>query len=185
MYVSCFYDVVGVRLFMTDDSYSVPNQDNENQALFSAILTPYRSLGPSGFVILMSLVGIISFFAGLFFFLIGAWPVVGFLGLDVLLIYIAFKMNYRSGKLYETVDLVDDYLKVTRVLPSGKAKTWRFNAYWVRLDVQQAPGCPAILSLASHGNVLVFGQFLTDDEKYDFAKALQKALRDYRGGTKI
>lgn len=170
---------------MADNIGSVPNQDYENQALFSAILTPHRSLGPTGFVIFMSLVCVISFIAGLFFFIIGAWPVVGFLGLDVLLIYAAFKMNYRSGKLYETIDLIDDYLKVTRVLPSGKSKTWQFNAYWVRLDIQQAPGCPAILSLASHGNELVFGQFLTDAEKYDFAKALQKALQDYRGGMRI
>lgn len=167
---------------MSRNTSGVTENSFLNQPLFSAILTPYRSLSPQGFIIVMGLIGGISFIAGVFFFMIGAWPVVGFFGLDVLLVYLAFKMNYRSAKLYETVDLNNDLLTVTRVMPSGKSKSWSFNAYWVRLDVQQAPNCPAVMSLASHGNVLVFGQFLTDDEKFDFAKALRRALNDYRGG---
>ncbi|MEM7618853.1 MAG: DUF2244 domain-containing protein [Pseudomonadota bacterium] len=170
---------------MSQEKCSQKNSFVLDVPLFSAVLTPYRSLGPKGFVVFMCLIGIISFLAGAFFLSIGAWPVMGFLFLDVLLIYLAFKMNYNSAKVYETVDLIDDLLTITRVMPSGKTKTWNFNAYWVRLDVQQAPGCPAVMSLASHGNVLVFGQFLTDNEKYDFAKALKKALRDYRGGDHI
>jgi uncharacterized membrane protein len=110
------------------------------------------------------------------FYLLGAWPVIGFMGLDVLLIYIAFKLNFRALRLYETVDLTDDALTVTRVAPSGKAQSWSFNPYWVRLSLQQRLGRSSELSLASHGRRLVFASFLSDDEREDFASALSSAL---------
>jgi uncharacterized membrane protein len=146
------------------------------QTRFSAMLTPHRSLGPKGFMVLMSLVCLVSFGTGLLFYLIGAWPVVGFMGLDVALIYIAFKLNYRAARLYETVDLTQDALTVTRVQPSGAAQSWRFNPYWVRLKLEERVGRSSELSLASHGNHLVIASFLTDPEREDFALALSTAL---------
>ena len=56
-------------------------------------------------IILMAVFGGVSFITGIAFLLKGAWPVFGFFGLDVALLYIAFRLNYRSGRLYETVDL--------------------------------------------------------------------------------
>src|ERR671925_1796916 len=91
---------------------------------FSAVLTPHRSLGPKGFMVLMGAVCAVSFGTGLLFYLLGAWPVIGFMGLDVALIYIAFKLNFRALRLYETVDLTDEALTVTRVAPSGRAQSW-------------------------------------------------------------
>jgi uncharacterized membrane protein len=145
-------------------------------ARFRAVLTPHRSLGPKGFMILMAAVCVVSFATGLLFYLLGAWPVIGFMGLDVLLIYIAFRLNFRALRLYETVDLTDEALTVTRVAPSGKAESWSFNPYWVRLSLQQRLGRSSELSLASHGRRLVFASFLTDDEREDFASALSSAL---------
>jgi uncharacterized membrane protein len=72
---------------------------------FHAVLTPYRSLRPAGFLVLMVALGAVSFVAGILFLVAGAWPVLGFFGLDVLLVYVAFRLNYRSGRLYETVNL--------------------------------------------------------------------------------
>ena len=143
---------------------------------FAAILTPHRSLGPKGFAVLMGAVCIVSFSTGLLFYLIGAWPVVGFMGLDVALIYIAFKLNYRAARLYETVDLTQTALTVTRVQPSGKAQVWSFNPYWVRLNLEDRTGRSSELSIASHGKRLVFATFLTDPEREDFAQALSTAL---------
>src|SRR6188474_796931 len=108
--------------------------DPQVETRFAAVLTPHRSLSPKGFAVLMTLVCIVSFGTGLLFYLLGAWPVVGFMGLDVVLIYIAFKLNYRSARLYETVDLTNDMLTITRVDPSGRARSWSFNPYWVRLS---------------------------------------------------
>src|SRR6476620_12522963 len=143
---------------------------------FAALLTPHRSLGPKGFAVLMSAVCLVSFGTGLLFYLIGAWPVIGFMGLDVLLIYVAFKLNYREGRLYETVDLKEDTLTVTRVQPSGKEQSWRFNSYWVQLKLEPRVGRSSELSIVSHGTRLSFASFLSDHEREDFAEALAHAL---------
>ena len=93
--------------------------DEPTGSEFAAILTPYRSLGPRGFLVLMGLIGLVSFIAGLAFYSIGAWPVMGFFGLDALLVYGAFKLNYRDARKFEVVDLKGDCLTVRRVSPSG------------------------------------------------------------------
>jgi uncharacterized membrane protein len=148
---------------------------------FSAVLTPHRSLSPHGFLLLMVAIGILSFATGLGFLLLGAWPVMGFFGLDLALVYIAFQLNYRAARLYETVDLTAEALKVTRVHPSGKQEQWDFNPYWARLVVEEDEDERVELKLRSHGRELVFGGFLSDDEKRDFAKALKGAMSQARG----
>ncbi|MGB6968492.1 MAG: DUF2244 domain-containing protein [Methyloceanibacter sp.] len=148
----------------------------QDQSRFSALLTPHRSLGPRGFMVLMSAVCIVSFGTGLLFYMIGAWPVIGFMGLDVVLIYIAFKLNFRALRIYETVDLTPDALTVTRVQPSGQEQVWSFNPYWVRLKLEERVGRSTELSLASHGKSVVIASFLTDPERADFARALRAAL---------
>jgi uncharacterized membrane protein len=151
-------------------------RDVSDPSTFRAVLMPHRSLSPTGFMVLMTAVCIVSFGTGTLFYLLGAWPVIGFMGLDVALIYIAFKLNFRALRLYETVDLTSDMLTVTRVAPSGKAQSWSFNPYWVRLSLQERVGRSSELSVASHGNRLVFASFLTDTEREDFASALSSAL---------
>ncbi len=140
------------------------------------VLTTYRSLSPRGFLILMSALGLVSFIAGMVFLLIGAWPVFGFFGLDVLLIYIAFKLNYRSGRLYETVELDPRLLAVTRVHPSGKTERFEFNPYWVKVRFSERLDGRTVLALASHGETFPFGLFLTDEERREFAGVLTGAL---------
>jgi uncharacterized membrane protein len=146
------------------------------------VLHPHRSLTPNGFLIMMALISLVSFIIGLVFFLLGAWPVLGFFGLDVALIYWAFKLNYRSGKLYETVTLSPELLKLTRVHPSGKREEFDFNPYWarVRCTVDRPDGRTS-LRLAAQGKEVLFGQFLTDDERRNFADALAGALVTTRG----
>ena len=147
---------------------------------FSAVLTPHRSLSPRGFLVLMAAICIVSVGTGLLFFMLGAWPVIGFMGLDVALIYLAFRLNFRALRRYETVDLTDDALTVTRVEPSGRSQAWTFNPYWVRLSLQPRIGRSTELSLASHGQRLVLASFLTDSEREDFALALSSALSEAR-----
>jgi uncharacterized membrane protein len=159
---------------------SAPPQESSAPPRFSAVLTPHRSLGPKGFMVLMAAVCAVSFGTGLFFYLLGAWPVIGFMGLDVALIYVAFKLNFRALRLYETIDLTQDALTVTRVAPSGKSQSWSFNPYWVRLNLQPRRGRSSELSIASHGQRLVVASFLTDDEREDFAAALANALSSAR-----
>ncbi|MGH6864868.1 MAG: DUF2244 domain-containing protein [Methyloceanibacter sp.] len=155
----------------------------EEAPQFRAVLMPHRSLGPKGFMVLIGAISAASFATGLMFYMMGAWPVIGFMGLDVALIYLAFKLNFRALRRYQTVDLTPEALTVTHVEPSGRERTWRFNPYWVRLHLEERIGRSTELSLASHGNRLVLGSFLTDSEREDFAAALASALRETRRPT--
>ena len=105
-------------------------QEAQPAETFNAILTPHRSLSPFGFLVLMSSIALVSFVVGMYFLLLGAWPILGFFGLDVLLIYVAFRLNYRSGREYERVELSPRLLKLTRVDPRGRAQSYDFNPYW-------------------------------------------------------
>ena len=144
------------------------------------MLTPHRSLGPKGFMVFMAATSVVSFGTGLMFYLMGAWPVMGFMGLDVLLVYVAFKLNFRALRLYETVNLDGEALTVTRVAPSGKSQSWSFNPYWVRLGLKERVGRASELTLSSHGTQIMLGSFLSDLEREDFATALKAALSDTR-----
>ena len=148
----------------------------EDEMLFDAVLTPHRSLPPRGFLILMLAVGGISFAAGVGFFLAGAWPVVGFLGLDVLLIYVAFRLNYRSARMHESLRLTRGSLTVERVEVSGRSRQWQFQPTWLQVLMDDPPQHESRLTLRSHGRSLVIGDFLTPEERLDLAKALRDAL---------
>ncbi len=146
----------------------------------TVILTPNRSLGHRGFFTLMALIGSISFIAGMVFISVGAWPVVGFFGLDILLIYWAFKQNYRSGMAREIIELDEKTLKITRINPAGRSKNWRFDRYWVRVEhsvdlEEEFDNQPLILT--SHGRALEIAGFLSRDEKIEFSKFLRDALK--------
>ncbi len=158
--------------------------ENQKQSLGTAefVLHPHRSLSPRGFLILMSAIGVVSFVMGMVFLLIGAWPVMGFFGLDVALIYWAFKLNYRAGRLYETVELSPERLQLTRVHPAGKKEIFEFNPYWTRVLLSEdRPDGRTSLRLAAQGREVLFAQFLNDDEKKEFAEALTGALITARG----
>jgi uncharacterized membrane protein len=148
--------------------------------VFRAILHPHRSLSRRGFAFLMAFLGAISLVTGIAFTLIGAWPVLGFFGLDVLAVYVAFQINYRAGTAYEMVELTPELLKVTQVKPSGRSRSFDFNPYWVRVLVNEWPDGSAVLKLISHGHEFEIARFLNADEKKDFAVALQGALASAR-----
>ncbi len=147
---------------------------------FDARLRPHRSLSPRGFLLLMIVVAAVAFLAGLVFFLIGAWPVVGFLGLDVALVYLAFKINYRHGRMYETLRLTRGDLTVERIDHWGARKTWRFQPAWLQVLIDDPPGHDSQLVLRSHGKSLPIGGFLTPEERADLTAALRRALEQTR-----
>ncbi len=152
----------------------------KSPARFDAILHPHSSLGPSGFMLVMAMIGVTSFIAGVAFVIAGAWPVFGFLGFDVVLVYVAFKLNYRDARRYETVTLTDDELTVRKVEPNGRRRTFKFQPYWLQVDLDDPPGPGSELMLRTHGMALEIGKFLTADEKAEFACALRAELLGLR-----
>lgn len=159
---------------------SVPASPAPARPMFNAVLRPHRSLSPVGFAALMAVIAGVSFCAGLAFYLSGAWPIVGFLGLDVLAIYWAFRANYRSGRQFETLELTDGTLKVARVSPAGKVQRWQFQPYWLRVEMDDPPRHASQLTLSSHGRRLVIGRFLSPPERLEVAMALRQALARLR-----
>jgi uncharacterized membrane protein len=148
---------------------------------FRAVLVPHRSLSPRGFLILMSFVGVVSFIAGMSFLAMGAWPVMGFFGLDALAVYIAFKLNYRSARRSETVEINASDLTVRRISPDGRQEqVFTLNPYWARVHLAERPDGANRLFLRSHGKLYPIGGFLTDDERRDLADALDRALAAVR-----
>jgi uncharacterized membrane protein len=145
---------------------------------FRAVLAPHRSLSPRGFFILMAILGGVSFAMGLAFAFIGAWPVLGFFGLDVAIVYLAFKLNYRAARATETVEVTRDDLIITRTDARGRTRSvTRLNSTWAKLEEQEAPDGTVALSLALHGRRYGIGRHLNSDERRSFASALRAALR--------
>jgi uncharacterized membrane protein len=151
--------------------------------LFSALLTPHRSLNRTGFLVLMAFLSVVSFAAGVAFWLMGAWPVFGFFGLDVVLIYWAFKVNFRRAKATEEISVTSSELRVRRVSHRGHVVEWVLNPLWVQLDqkIHAEFGIEA-LYLVSRGRRVSVASFLGPDEKASFAKALLAALQAAKRG---
>jgi uncharacterized membrane protein len=151
--------------------------------LFAARLTPHRSLNRTGFVIVMVCLSVVSFATGVAFLLMGAWPVCGFLGLDVLAIYLAFRINFRRALACEQISVTPSALRLRRISHRGHVVELVFNPLWVRLDqeVDDEYGVER-LYLASRGKRVAIGSFLGPQEKASFSKALLAALNAARRG---
>jgi uncharacterized membrane protein len=159
------------------------NDPSGEPTIFSATITPHRSLGRAGFLVLMLVIGGVSFVAGMVFLIAGAWPVFGFFGLDVLLIYWAFRANYRAAAAYEQVTVTPSELTVRKVSHRGELAEWTLNPVWTKLDKQthEEYGIEKLF-LVSRGRKLAIANFLGPAEKEDFAAALGAALGEAKRG---
>ncbi|GAB5468919.1 MAG: DUF2244 domain-containing protein [Rhodospirillales bacterium] len=156
---------------------AAPEAPFAGELLFDALLTPHRSLGRRGFLLLMWSLAGLSLGASLVFFLIGAWPVIGFFGLDLALLYLVFRVNYCRARQYERVRLSPRQLRIDKVTHHGRKRSFVFEPYWVRVEMREPAEPDTPLHLASHGRRLTVGSFLSAEERLDFARALQRALR--------
>lgn len=145
--------------------------------LFEARLSPHRSLSLKGFNVLMILLGIMSFIVGIVFLSLGAWPVLGFFGLDVLLLWFALRVNYRDADAYEDIRMTPVELHVRQVSKHGEQRDTDFNPRWTRLekDEDEIAGVTKV-ALVSRGFPLVVGSFLPPFYKKELAAGLSKAL---------
>src|SRR5216684_4444401 len=130
-------------------------------------------------VLLLALAAV-SFCVSLAFVLHGAWPVTPFFGLDVLLVYWAFRINYRHARLREELRLTEDSLTVERVGLRGERRRWQFQPFWLRVTLEEQDEDTNRLVLASHGRSLVVGSFLGPAERRGVAAGLKDALARWR-----
>ena len=147
---------------------------------FERVLLPHRSLPPRGFHLLMLILGLISLAVGIGFVSIGAWPVMGFFGLDVALVYVAFCLNYRSARRSETIRLAGDAFTVERVDVRGERRMWRFQPFWLRVILEERGDQWNRLPVASHGRSLVIGDIVTPAVRRELAASIREALKRWR-----
>ena len=156
-----------------------PTERRGSPVFFDAVLYPHRSLPPQGFMLLMVVLSVVSFAAGVSFVLLGAWPILGYFGLDVLLVYLAFRASYRSARMHEWVRLTEDTLTVERVGRRGERRRWQFQPFWLRVVLEERNETNRLV-LTSHGRELVVGGFLAPAERRNLAVALKEALNRWR-----
>jgi uncharacterized membrane protein len=144
---------------------------------FSTLLRPHRSLSANGFKWLIRVVILANLLVGLPMYWLGAWPVAGFCGLDVALLWWLFNRNYFDARRSETLRLTDRELVVERIGPDGEREEHRLEAYWLRVDLGER------LVLTSRGNRVVVGRFLAPADRAKVADELQAALAALRAPT--
>ncbi|MBM85408.1 MAG: hypothetical protein CMM47_05245 [Rhodospirillaceae bacterium] len=151
--------------------------------LFETVVSPHRSLSSVGFLLLMgSLVGL-SIAIGAGFMLVGAWPVIGFLGIDVALIYLVFHISYKSGRRSERIRLTCNSLEVLVLDESRPMCRTIIQPYWARVELKTLVGGRKRLLIRSHGRTLEVGAFLGADELDALAGSLSEAIRGVQNAT--
>ena len=152
--------------------------DDTKPKTWRATLTPHRSLSPKGFVILMSVIVGLNLTVGMFFYVIGAWPVVGFMGLDVALIWWAFRANFADARRAEHIEITSDELVLRRLAEDRPAQEQRFARRWVRVELDEDRERELVgpLYLRFGGKRTEIASFLGAQERLSFANALKAAL---------
>ncbi len=144
---------------------------------FTATLAPYRSLSKRGFryVIGAAIAG--NLVIGLPLLLMGAWPVLGFMGLDIWLLWFLFQRNYLDARRRETLVLDDHDLVIRRISPEGEEEQIRLEAYWLKVHWDEAD---ERLIVSSRRTRAVIGRFLPPVERRRVAEQLKAALAAMR-----
>lgn len=148
-----------------------------DEPFFKALLTPHRSLGRTGFLLLMGALVAGWGAVGLFFLAAGAWPVVGFFGLDILALYIAFRLNYRAARAREEVSVSRTRVAIRKTAPSGRTEEHRFNPFWTRFSVARHDEIGITgMAVEGQGQRVPLGGFLNPDDRESFASEFARAL---------
>jgi uncharacterized membrane protein len=144
--------------------------------LFDAVIYPNPPLSQRGFVIVVGGFALSSAVIGLATYLAGAWPVVGFLGVDVLVLWLAFSIVRRRARAFEAVRLERDRLTIRRVDPHGRSREWRLLPYFTRVELDQPLRRTSLVHVRDHTTNVRIGAFLTPPERADLARALRDAV---------
>jgi uncharacterized membrane protein len=185
--ISCPYFTVFARIYAGLDAapargYALP-MDAKPPIFLDAELRPNRSLSPAGFRIVMGAMAAMSLIPGLIFLSQGAWPVFGFLGLDVLAVYLAFRYSYAQGRAREYVRVTTQDLDIQRLDQRGRqTSAERFPSYWARVAMDDPPEPDSRLTISASGRATTVGDFLSAEERLSLANALREALARARQG---
>ena len=153
--------------------------ERNDQPVYQAELIPHRSLGAKGFKVLLTISGALSLAHVIFFLTVGAWPIMMFFGLDFVLLYGAFWLNYRAARAREQISLSRTDLSIRKIQPNGLVRESRYNPFWARLKIARHPdpdvGITSI-GVFGQGHETRIAEFLYPEARERFAKELTQAL---------
>lgn len=151
-------------------------QTDDTAVLYSAVLRPHRSSGVLGARIVTLIVASLLGAIGMGFVLAGAWPILPFLGLEVVVLYVALRFNQRAGNAEEAINLTRRALTVRRTDHWGNQSSFSFSPHWLQVNLLPLPGNDNQLELRSQGRSLAIAKFLTPDEREVLALTLRRML---------
>jgi uncharacterized membrane protein len=152
-----------------------------NQTIYmDAVLTPNDSLSPRAFQIVMGLTVAMSLVAGLMFLSMGAWPVIGFFGLDALALWFGFRLVRRRNREETRVRVTADTLSMHHRDGKGREKTAEVPAAFARIELDEPVGPTSWLRIEHGQTAYVIGRFLTPKERKSLAAGLRAALQRAR-----
>jgi uncharacterized membrane protein len=164
-------------------SEPAPEHSAAGALLFEATIVPHRSLSPRGLAILLGVITALCGLTALRFWMIGAWPVVGFSVLEVGLALFLIQLNARGARATELVLLSEDDLRIVRIDARGRRQELCLSSAWLNVVVEEAPGKVPKLVLAARNVREEIAAVLGEAEKRDLAAALAAALHRRRNPT--
>lgn len=160
---------------------AVPEAGRSEPPVLDLVLYPNPPLGRHGTVGVMAVVLVVGAVLGAGFATLGAWPVSGFLGLDILLLGIALARTRRFARRAEIVRLDARALVVRRLCPDGRAESEHcLEPYWAQVVVDERRRHDPRVYLRAHGRSVPVGQFLPPAERREIARELEAGLAALR-----
>jgi uncharacterized membrane protein len=157
-----------------------PRKDT-GRLYIDATIRPNRALSDRGLTLIMTALIAISFAAGVSFLMMGAWPVVGFFGLDIVLIWVALRYTARRlDRELETIAVSGRIIHVSRMDARGQTRHWSVSPAFAKVEVIESEDFPPQVSLVCGGARLPIGTALSPTERLSLAKALETAIQRAR-----
>jgi uncharacterized membrane protein len=151
-----------------------------DETLFEAVIVPHRSLSRRGRNILLGAIATLCGINATVFISIGAWPVGGFTGIEVLLATVMFSIHARAARASEMLMLSPSSLRIVRTDIRGVRTERTLAPAWLQVVLHERPGRVPALLLVSHGRQEEVARALGETEKRDLAGALDAALHSWR-----
>ena len=145
-------------------------------SLIKLRLEPSKSLRPEGANLILVILGGFGLVISGSFMVFGAWPVFGFMALDVLLIYTAFQAQYRRSNRGQEITISNDKIEIKYFKAGTCIKTILFNRYWAKLEHLNTFNRHSKLMFSSHGKFSEIGEFLSFKEKQKLVADLKPLL---------
>lgn len=140
---------------------------------FERVARRNNSLSSTGRFLVFAFIFVVSIGIAAAFAVMGAWLILPFAGIEMLVLYLAFRYMDRHAADYERIAVDGDRVTV-ELFEAGRTRSQEFHRYWARLAVSPDG---SRLVLRSHGRELEIGRYMNDEQRLDLARALERRLR--------